>query len=193
VLPHIFEPFFTTKEPGKGSGLGLAQVYGFVKQSGGGVGIETRIGEGTSVTVFLPSAEVIPADRERVADVEQRLRNKETLNVLIVDDDKAVLRSTVRLLTALGHAAFPTISGGEALILIASGLELDLVLADFAMPEMTGLELARAIEATRPDLPVILVTSYNNREVLKDFGEARILQKPYTEDEMMGKFFRALN
>ena len=81
----------------------------------------------------------------------------------------------------------------EALQLIASGLKIDLVLADFAMPEMTGVELAKAIHATYPGLPVIVVSGYGNREELKDFGEARILQKPYTEGELMGKITEALN
>jgi PAS domain S-box-containing protein len=194
VLPRIFEPFFTTKEPGKGSGLGLSQVLGFAKQSGGGLAIETRVGEGTSVKVFLPRAEVALRVRERESvDAQQGPQTKMTARLLVVDDDKAVLRTTLRMLEALGYAAVTVASGGEALRLIASGLEIDLVLADFAMPEMTGVELAEAIHTTHPALPVILVTGYGNRETLKDFGEARILQKPYTEAELMEKIARALS
>jgi len=194
VLPRIFEPFFTTKEPGKGSGLGLSQVLGFAKQSGGGLTIETRVGEGTSVKVFLPRAEVALRVRERESvDAQQGPQTKMTARLLVVDDDKAVLRTTLRMLEALGYAAVTVASGGEALRLIASGLEIDLVLADFAMPEMTGVELAEAIHTTHPALPVILVTGYGNRETLKDFGEARILQKPYTEAELMEKIARALS
>ena len=85
VLPRVFEPFFTTQEPGKGSGLGLAQVFGFAKQSGGGVGIETRVGEGTSVKVFLPRAEVAPRDRERESvDAEPGPRTEMTVRILVV-------------------------------------------------------------------------------------------------------------
>jgi signal transduction histidine kinase len=194
VLPRVFEPFFTTKEPGKGSGLGLAQVYGFAKQSGGGVRIETRLGQGTSVKVFLPRAEVVRGDRDRVSiDMKQSPQTKATASILVVDDNAAVLRTSVRLLGALGFATVPAASGREALRLIASGLEIDLVLADFAMPEMTGAELAKAIHATYPGLPVIVVTGYGNREELIDFGEARILQKPYTEGELMEKITEALN
>jgi signal transduction histidine kinase len=90
VLPRVFEPFFTTKEPGKGSGLGLAQVFGFTKQSSGGVRIETRVDEGTSVKVFLPRAEVVLRDRERESDAEQGPKTKVTASILVVDDDKAV-------------------------------------------------------------------------------------------------------
>jgi PAS domain S-box-containing protein len=194
VLPRVFEPFFTTKEPGKGSGLGLAQVFGFAKQSGGGVGIETRPGEGTSVKVFLPRTEVVPRDREwELVDAEQSRQTKVKGSILVVDDDKAVLRTTLRVLEALGYAAVPAISGGEALRLITGGLAIDLVLADFAMPEMTGVEFARKIHTTHPALPVIIVTGYGNHEILKDFGEARILQKPYAEAELMEKITKALN
>jgi CheY-like chemotaxis protein len=97
------------------------------------------------------------------------------------------------LFDAFGFATIPAASGREALQLIASGLKIDLVLADFAMPEMTGVELAKAIHATYPGLPVIVVSGYGNREELKDFCEARILQKPYTEGELMGKITKALN
>jgi PAS domain S-box-containing protein len=193
VLPHVFEPFFTTKEPGKGSGLGLSQVFGFAKQWGGGVQVETRLGGGTSVKVFLPRAEVVLSERERESvGAQQDPHTKMTVRVLVVDDDKAVLRTTLRMLDALGYAAVPAAFGGEALRLIASGLEIDLVLADFAMPEMTGVDLAETIRATRPDLPVILVTGHGNREALKDFGEARILQKPYAEAELKEKIASAL-
>jgi signal transduction histidine kinase/CheY-like chemotaxis protein len=188
VLPRVFEPFFTTKEPGKGSGLGLAQIFGFSKQSGGGVRLETRVGEGTSVKVFFPRAEAVTCDRERqLIDPVRGMHVKPMATILIVDDDKAVLRTTLRMLDALGFLAVPAASGEEALRLIAGGLEFDLVLADFAMPGMTGVELAKEICATRPMLPVILVTGYGNREILSDFGEARILQKPCSENELMEK------
>jgi PAS domain S-box-containing protein len=193
VLPHVFEPFFTTKGPGKGSGLGLAQVIGFAKQSGGGVALKTRVGEGTSVTVFLPCGEGVRGVREREPDADQIPKDKLRPTVLVVDDDQAVLRSAVRELEALGYAAVPTASGQEALRLIANGLKIDVVLADFAMPEMTGVELAKAIHATYPNLAVIIVTGYGHRETLGEFGEAQILRKPYTEDGLMKAILAALS
>src|ERR1700716_1563347 len=99
VLPHVFEPFFTTKEPGKGSGLGLAQIFGIAKQSGGGVRIETRLGQGTAVKIFLPRAEVDVADHE--AGFVDASKRPQRLRVLVVDDDKVVLKSTVRMLDCL--------------------------------------------------------------------------------------------
>ena len=192
VLPRVFEPFFTTKGPGKGSGLGLAQVLGFAKQSGGGIALKTHVGEGTSVTVFLPCAEVVPRVRERESGAEQILTVELKPCILVVDDDRAVLRSTVRVLDAVGYAAVPAASGQEALELIANGLKIELVLADFAMPEMTGVELAKAICATDPNLPVILVTGYGDRETLEEFREAQTLRKPYDEDGLMKAILAAL-
>ncbi|WP_198029444.1 GAF domain-containing protein [Bradyrhizobium sp. WSM3983] len=193
VLPHVFEPFFTTKHPGKNSGLGLAQVVGFVKQSGGGIGIETRVGKGTSVKVFLPRAEVVRVDHGQfsIASVSSGLETPKT--ILVVDDDAAVLKTTLRLLASLGYSVVPALSGGEALQLLDSHSEIDLILADYAMPTMSGAELARTIKTTRPALPVILITGYGNREVIEGFNETRILQKPYTEDELILRIGRAIN
>jgi CheY-like chemotaxis protein len=194
VLPRVFEPFFTTKETGKGSGLGLAQVYGFAKQSGGGVHIDSRLGEGTSVKVFTPRALLTPVSQEmRSAPARLDGRVVRKASLLVVDDDPAVLKSTARMIDSLGYAAVPAQSGSEALRLMESGLELNLVLADFAMPEMTGLELAKAIRAKRPDVPVIIVTGYGDRDVLKEFDEARILQKPYREEDLLDQIAAALS
>jgi CheY-like chemotaxis protein len=193
VLPRVFEPFFTTKEPGKGSGLGLSQVFGFAKQSGGGVSIETRVGAGTSVKVFVPRATVAAVAHAGPFEAQETPQMSRKLNVLLVDDDQAVLKSTLRTLDFLGYAAVPAGSGDEALRLIATKPHIDLVLADFAMPEMNGVELARIIHAKRPALPVILVTGYGDLDVLKEFGESRILQKPFTEGDLVDKLVAALN
>ena len=111
-----------------------------------------------------------------------------TVRILVVDDDGAVLRTTLRMLDVLGYASVPAASGWESLTLIANGPKIDLVLADCAMPEMTGIELAETIYTTYQ-----LVTGYGNREALKHLAEARILQKPYAEAELMEKIARALN
>jgi CheY-like chemotaxis protein len=112
---------------------------------------------------------------------------------MVVDDDAAVLKTTLRSLDALGFATVPAASGMEALQLLESGPEIDLVFADFAMPEMNGVELARAIKIEHPALPVILVTGYGNREFLNDPAEARILRKPYPDDVLLEETKRALN
>ena len=193
VLPHVFEPFFTTKQAGKGSGLGLAQVFGFAKQSGGGVRIETRLGQGTAVKIFLPRAGVDVADHQAgFVDASKRPQTMKRLRVLVVDDDKAVLKSTVRMLDCLGHATASAESGTEALRVLASNQEIDLVLADFAMPEMSGGELAKVICAMRPTLPVILITGYSDLDVLKEFNDLRIILKPFTEDDLVNTISAAL-
>ena len=193
VLPHVFEPFFTTKKAGKGSGLGLAQVFGFAKQSGGGLRIETRLGQGTAVTIFLPRAGGRLADhRAGFVDASNRPQTTKRLCVLVVDDDKAVLKSTVRMLDFLGYATASAESGKEALRLLASNQEIDLVLADFAMPEMSGDEFAKAIRAMRPILPVILMTGYHDLNVRKEFNDPRIILKPFTEDDLVNAIGAAL-
>ena len=193
VLPHVFEPFFTTKEPGKGSGLGLAQVFGVAKQSGGGMRIETRLGQGTAVKIFLPRAGVDVADHEAgFVDASKRPQTMKRLRVLVVDDDKAVLKSTVRMLDCLGYPTASAESGTEALRVLASNQEIDLVLADFAMPEMSGGELAKVICAMRPTLPVILITGYSDVDILKEFNDLRIILKPFTEDDLVNTISAAL-
>jgi signal transduction histidine kinase len=194
VLPRVFEPFFTTKGPGRGSGLGLAQVFGFAKQSGGGVRIQTRVGDGTSVEVYMPCADVSVADHQRkLVDAEQGPRMRRNSCVLVVDDDKGVLKSTVRMLDFLGYAALSAENGADALRLISSEIDIDIVLADVVMPGMSGVELTGAVHATRPTLPVILCTGYVDRDSLKEIGEIPILQKPYTEGDLVDKISAALN
>ncbi len=193
ILLHVFEPFYTTKEPGKGSGLGLAQVFGFAKQSGGGVRIETRLDQGTAVKVFLPRAGGDNDDHHAdTVDASKRLQATKRFRVLVVDDEKAVLRSMVRMLDVLGYATVSAESGSEALRMLASNQEIDLVLLDFAMPEMSGGELAKAIRAMRPTLPVILITGYLDRAVLNELNDLRIILKPFTEDDLVNAIGAAL-
>ena len=194
VLPRVFEPFFTTKEPGKGSGLGLAQVFGFAKQSGGGVRIATRLDEGTSVTVYLPRAgPMVDEPAGDQAEAEPDPPKQRHSCVLVVDDDPVVLMSTLRMLEFLGYAAIAALNGRAALSSIASNPQIDLVLTDFAMPGMNGVELARAIRAERPSLPVIFVTGYGDLDVFRNLADARILHKPYAESDLAAIIGAALN
>jgi PAS domain S-box-containing protein len=193
VLPHVFEPFFSTKESGKGSGLGLAQVFGIAKQSGGGVCIDTRVGEGTTVSVFFPSAEMLPLDED--SDSIRGIVGELTpmAHVLVVDDDKDVLKSTLRLLQALGFSVLGAGSGSEALRQLAGNLEIDLIIADFAMPEMNGVDLARKVSGLRPSLPFILMTGNGEIDPLKEIAGMRILQKPWTDRELAEEIRQALS
>lgn len=192
VLPHVFEPFFSTKESGKGSGLGLAQVFGIAKQSGGGVCIDTCVGEGTKVSIFFPSAEMLPLAEDGDTLRATGGRPTPTAHILVVDDDKDVLKSTMRVLQALGFNVLGARSGSEALRQLAGNPTIDLVVADFAMPEMNGIDLARTVSRLRPSLPFILMTGNGDLDPLKEIAGMRILQKPWTDIELAEEIAKAL-
>jgi CheY-like chemotaxis protein len=186
VLAKVFEPFFTTKEVGKGSGLGLSQVFGVAKQSGGGVRIDSAPGAGTSVRVFLPRAAAAPATVEDAPPEETAAPHKD-LKVLLVDDDSAVREVTASILQDLGYRVVEAGSGGAALDVLDRQSEIDLLLVDFAMPGMNGAEVAREVHARRPDLPILFVTGYADTEALAAAGDDGILRKPFVEKDLAAK------
>ncbi|MEI7037737.1 response regulator [Fulvimonas yonginensis] len=195
VLARAFEPFFTTKEVGKGSGLGLAQVYGFAKQSGGGVRIETRLGEGTSVKVYLPRADG-SADKaeEAVASAARREPEPARRRILLVDDDADVREVTAAILAEQGYQVVEAGSGGAALdVLEREGRAIDLMLMDYAMPGMNGSEVAREAHAKRPALPVLFITGYADFATLREVGDERIISKPFSEEDLLAKVQAALD
>jgi len=189
VLARAFEPFFTTKEVGKGSGLGLAQVYGFAKQSGGGVRIVTRVGAGTSVKVYLPraagaTAHVEDTPYEPVHPAGGAVRQR----ILLVDDDTDVREVTAAILAERGYEIIEAGSGGSALdVLDREGGEVDLMLMDYAMPGMNGSEVAREAHAKRPSLPILFLTGYADFGAFKDIGDDRIVSKPFRDEELLAK------
>ena len=192
VLAKAFEPFFTTKEIGKGSGLGLSQVLGFAKQSGGGMRIETRVGEGTSVKVYLPRvAENFNSEVAAVTVVGVQSKRKGAV-ILIVDDDSAVREVTGSILEDLGYVVLKSGSGGAALDLLDQQSNVDLVLLDFAMPGMSGVEVARQIKSKYPAIPILFVTGYADKNALRDVGDERIIKKPFIGEELAEKVNTAL-
>jgi signal transduction histidine kinase len=191
VLAKAFEPFFTTKEIGKGSGLGLSQVLGFAKQSGGGMRIETRVGEGTSVKVYLPRAEIFGSEAT-VVPVGAARSNRKGALILIVDDDSAVRDVTASILEDLGYVLLKVGSGGAALDLLDRQPNVDLVLLDFAMPGMSGVEVARQVQLNHPAIPILFVTGYADKNALRDVGEERIIKKPFIGEELAKKVNAAL-
>jgi CheY-like chemotaxis protein len=162
----------------------LAQVFGIAKQSGGGVRIDSDVGKGTTISVFFPSAEMLPLvdESDAVPGIVGQLTP--TAHILVVDDDKDVLKSTLRLLQALGFTVVGAGSGSEALRQLAGSPEIDLIVADFAMPEMNGIDLARTVSGLRPSLPFILMTGNGEIDALKETAGMRILQKPWTDSEL---------
>ena len=182
VLAKVFEPFFTTKAVGKGSGLGLSQVFGLAKQSGGGVSIDTAPGKGTTVKVYLPRSAVAGEERAIRSGVPRRADGHPV--VLVVDDDNAVREVTVGLLVELGYDVVEAGSGGAALEVVQNRPDVDLMLLDFAMPGMNGAEVARAAHARRPGLPVVFVTGYADVEGMMHAGEQAVIQKPFDDYEL---------
>ena len=191
VLARVFEPFFTTKEVGKGSGLGLSQVFGLAKQSGGGVSIDTEVGRGTTIRVFLPRAASAPV-REGEASHELLTAPEAGLVVLVVDDDDAVREVTAGFLTDLGYEVVEAGSGGAALEQLDRHPKIDAMLLDFAMPGMNGADLARELKMRSPTAPILFATGYVDAEALTDVSEGLIVHKPFTQAELARKLSRTL-
>ncbi|WP_148716234.1 response regulator [Chitinolyticbacter meiyuanensis] len=178
VMSQAFEPFFTTKEVGKGSGLGLAQVYGFAIQSGGGVTLSSEPEHGTRVVVYLPRwhANAAPAEAPSAPLADTAFS---PLTVLMVDDDPLVRLVNAQHLQDLGHQVLVADSGEAGLALLAASPKVDALVADYAMPGMNGAEFARRARVQQPQLPVVFVTGYIEHDQL-DLPNTTIVQKPYT-------------
>jgi PAS domain S-box-containing protein len=177
TLASSMDPFFTTKGVGKGTGLGLSMVHGFIEQLGGRFILKSEKGVGTTADLWLPVA-----TRGAVAQplVEQQNVVVPRLSVLVVDDDSLVLTSTTLLLEDLGHRVISAASGAKALELFEGSPDIDLVITDMAMPQMSGAQLAQAIQLLQPGLPIILATGYAER--LEGFAtQLPRLSKPYTQ------------
>jgi signal transduction histidine kinase len=194
TLAKATEPFFTTKGPGKGTGLGLSMVHGLAAQSGGLLRIHSEPNAGTVVELWLPQAKTAPAALARAAESASHGSRPATepCTVLIVDDDSLVMTGTAAMILDLGHTAVEAHSGAEALALLTSGLKVDVVLTDHAMPSMTGLQLAESIHKKFPGLPIILATGYAELPVdPATLGIAR-LAKPCTQLEIAAAIHQAV-
>ncbi|MFN3878329.1 MAG: response regulator [Brevundimonas sp.] len=191
VRARAFEPFFTTKEVGKGSGLGLSQVFGLAKQSGGGVSIDTEVDKGTTIRIFLPRADAAPT-QEREPSGELLAARDAGMVVLVVDDDDAVRTVTAGYLSDLGYDVIEADSGGAALETLEHHERIDAMVLDFAMPGMNGGELAKELKARLPEAPILFATGYADAEALTDVGEDMIVRKPFTQAELARKLSRTL-
>ena len=173
-----FEPFFTTKPFGKGSGLGLSVVYGFVRQSGGRIEISSDKGTGTAISLFFPSL----ADTEAPAEVTvDEAPHRGSERILVVEDDPMVREFATSMLTSLGYTVLSAPDASEALRLLEGDQGFDLVFSDVVMPgPIDGLTMAGKIEALYPDLPVVLVTGYADLEAINSASRFPPVAKPYT-------------
>ena len=180
VLAHVFEPFFTTKEVGQGSGLGLAQVYGFAEQSGGSVQIESAVGQGAVVVLTLPRTEGTPMQIEVSAPVGETLAGASG-SVLLVEDDSEVASLVTDMLRELGYDVTRAASADAALGALADARPIDIILSDIMMPgRMSGLDLAREARRRWPGMPVLLTSGYAGA-AMREAGreDVRVLPKPY--------------
>lgn len=194
VRERAFEPFFTTKAVGKGTGLGLSQIFGFAHQSGGEVGIESAVGAGTTVSIYLPRT-AVRSDNVRTHPAVQ-LRSEDEMTVpgariLLVEDDPRVRTATVGALEDLGYEPIACSSGAEALALFDS-MEFDLVISDVIMPEMTGPEMVRELKTRRPDISVLFVTGYVGEGEGEDLIGYDLLRKPFTVNTLAASVAAAL-
>jgi len=192
---RLFEPFYTTKGPGRGTGLGLAMVYGIVKQSGGHIWIYSEVGRGTTFKIYLPAIASPSSAPNAGPDNVDAPGGRET--ILLVEDEEEVRRLVRRILTDRGYTILEAAHPGDALeIATRAGDTIDLLLTDVVMPRMSGQVLAKLLTDDRPDLTVLFMSGYTDNAVLHhDIIEAdqAYIQKPFSPDDLARAVRRVLD
>ncbi|TCM54982.1 PAS domain S-box-containing protein [Rhizobium sp. PP-F2F-G48] len=188
VLEQVFEPFFSTKAEGKGSGLGLSMVYGFVKQSGGHVKIYSEVGHGTTVKLYLPRA---TAGEDREVTIQSGPVVGGTEMILVVEDDDEVRNTVVEMLSDLGYGVLKATNAQNALSVVESGIAIDLLFTDVVMPgPLKSVEMARKAKERLPDIAVLFTSGYTENSIVHggrlDAG-VELLSKPYTREALARK------
>ena len=178
VIARAFEPFFTTKEVGKGTGLGLPQVYAFAQQSRGSVRITSEVGRGTTFTISLPRTQAQVVEKPQASHDPDEV--KRSLRVLVVEDNAQVAEVAASMLIERGHVVVSSASASEALQVLTSGQPFDVVLSDLVMPgEMNGFDLAQRVRDRWPTLPVLLATGYSDQAAKVIKAGFPLIPKPY--------------
>jgi PAS domain S-box-containing protein len=191
IRDKVFQPFFTTKEAGKGTGLGLSMVYGFIKQSGGHIELETAAGKGTAIKLYLPKGEA-PA---RQTEVKPGTSPGGSETILVVEDDDMVRKYVVTQLHSLGYRTLTAVDGPSALALVDAGTPFDLLFTDVVMPGMNGGELAEAVLRRRPGTPVLYTSGFTENAELDSALLAdgvQMLAKPYRKGDLARKLREVL-
>ncbi|MEA3043908.1 MAG: hypothetical protein QOH47_1746 [Sphingomonadales bacterium] len=187
ILEQVTEPFFTTKEVGKGTGLGLSMVYGFARQSNGAIDIDSKVGKGTKVALWLPRAPSpggeTKAPPAAIPDDRAEMR---PLRILLVDDHEAVRETTAGMLSDMGHEVASAGDGPAVLKMLESApADYDLIVTDYAMPLMSGGDMLNQARKIRPDLPGIIISGYaDSHSISRKPSEVVVLTKPFTLDQM---------
>ncbi|PMS36604.1 phospho-acceptor domain-containing protein [Trinickia symbiotica] len=193
TLSRATEPFFTTKEVGKGTGLGLSMIHGLALQLNGALRLSSAAGRGTQAELWLPvtsQALSVPATAEPESPViEPAVAARAT--ILLVDDDALISTSTAYLLEDMGHEVIEVNSGADALSVLEQGRNVDLLITDYAMPKMTGAQLARAARELRPGLPILIATGYADLPQAMSMDIPR-LRKPYQQKQLVAEIAKAL-
>jgi two-component system NtrC family sensor kinase len=188
-IPHeqfgrIFEPFFTTKEVGQGTGLGLSQVFGFARQSGGEVVVASKLGEGSTFTLYLPLVAGNGAPQQMAVEDAPPL-DGQGMSVLVVEDNTEVGKFATDALAELGYRTTLVVNATHALEALAAGADrYDVVFTDVVMPGMTGIELAQEIRRHYADLPVVLTSGYSHGLSESGSDGLELLQKPYSMEQL---------
>mgnify|MGYP000688353960 CR=1 FL=1 len=193
VRAHLFEPFYSTKGPGKGTGLGLATVYGIVKQSGGEIQVRSEMGRGTEFLIYLPCCHEEGADVALPEPTERLPRGEET--ILVVEDEERVRHFACDVLRRLGYNVLEASDGIAALERITETAgPIDLLVTDVVMPRMGGHDLAARVRASRPDVPVLFMSGYpGNGADRADGGPINLVRKPFTAEVLAGRIRQALD
>ncbi|MES2498755.1 MAG: PAS domain-containing protein [Pseudomonadota bacterium] len=187
LLDKVFEPFFTTKPLGQGTGLGLSMVYGFARQNGGHVAIESVEGEGTRMSIYLPAADRIDAQNYRSVSEAPPGGGQ---HVLVVEDDPSVRLLIREVLEEIGYSAVEAADGLSAIPVLESDRRIDLMISDVGLPGMNGRQLAEKARACRPDLPILFVTGYaENAAIRSEFlgTNMTMITKPFSLDDLAQK------
>ena len=193
VLDRIFEPFFTTKALGKGTGLGLSQIFGFVRQSGGGIHVASQPDEGTTVSIYLPRHHGELAAVPLENDMAERRSQHRGMVTLVIEDDRRVLNATVEALRELGHEPLPCATAAEVPPILRARRDIGLIVSDVLMPNVTGPELVAAIHMLHPDMPVLFVTGFaGDIDDPQAFGGHEVLRKPFTISSLGAAIDRVL-
>jgi CheY-like chemotaxis protein len=179
---HVFEPFFTTKEPGQGTGLGLAMVYGFIKQSGGHVSVYSELGVGSTFKIYLPEVEATPSSGELPASIAKMPHGDET--ILLVEDEGGVRTLARQILQTCGYTVLEAAHGVEAIRLAEEHQgPVHLLVSDVVMPNMGGRRVAERVAALKPDVKVLYLSGYPDDAVIRHgvlTSQTAFLQKPFT-------------